>query len=79
MTIASFHIARRLRVSSIEPDDCFYIQNYKVVRGKNRLDLSADPTPDLALETDLTSKTDLKRMKSAQYATFYQQLSLHSP
>lgn len=27
--------------------------------GKNRLDLSVDPPPDLALETDLTSKTEL--------------------
>ena len=43
----------------IEPDDCFYIQNYKAAIGKNRLDLNVDPPPDLALETDLTSKTEL--------------------
>ncbi len=43
----------------IEPDDCFYIQNYKAVIGKNRLDLTQDPPPDLAIETDLTSKTEL--------------------
>lgn len=45
--------------AGIEPDDCFYIQNYKAVIGKNRLDLTVDPPPDLALETDLTSKTEL--------------------
>jgi Uma2 family endonuclease len=45
--------------AGIEPDDCFYIQNYKVVIGKNRLDLTVDPPPDLALETDVTSKTEL--------------------
>ncbi len=45
--------------AGIEPDDCFYIQNYKAVIGKNRLDLTQDPPPDLALETDLTSKTEL--------------------
>ncbi|HAA28879.1 MAG TPA: hypothetical protein DCE56_15830 [Cyanobacteria bacterium UBA8553] len=41
----------------IEPDNCFYIQNEAVVRGKNRLDLTVDPPPDLVLEIDLTSRT----------------------
>lgn len=45
--------------AGIEPDECFYIKNYKAVIGKNRLDLTVDPPPDLALETDLTSKTEL--------------------
>lgn len=38
---------------------CFYIQNYKTVIGKNRVDLTTDPAPDLALEIDLTSRTEL--------------------
>lgn len=41
----------------IEPDNCFYIQNEAVVRGKNGLDLTVDPPPDLALEIDITSRT----------------------
>jgi Uma2 family endonuclease len=41
----------------IEPDNCFYIQNEAAVRGKNRLDLTVDPPPDLALEIDITSRT----------------------
>jgi Uma2 family endonuclease len=41
----------------IEPDQCFYIQNERIIRGKKRLDLSIDPPPDLALEIDLTSRT----------------------
>lgn len=41
----------------IEPDNCFYIQNEAAVRGKDRLDLSIDPPPDLALEIDVTSRT----------------------
>ena len=41
----------------IEPDNCFYIQNEAAVRGKERLDLSVDPPPDLALEIDVTSRT----------------------
>jgi Uma2 family endonuclease len=43
--------------AGIEPDDCFYIKNYKAVIGKERIDLSVDPPPDLSLETDVTSKT----------------------
>jgi hypothetical protein len=34
------------------PDDCFYIQNYQVMIGKQRLDLTVDPVPDLAIEID---------------------------
>lgn len=41
----------------LEPDQCFYIQNEARVRGKNRLDLTVDPPPDLALEIDITSRT----------------------
>lgn len=43
----------------IEPDTCFYIQNHALMVGKRRLDLSIDPPPDLVLEVDLTSKTQL--------------------
>lgn len=43
----------------IEPDDCFYIQNCAAILDKQRLDLSIDPPPDLAIEVDLTSKTRL--------------------
>lgn len=41
----------------LEPDQCFYIQNEALIRGKKRLDLTVDPPPDLALEIDLTSRT----------------------
>ncbi|MDF2386839.1 Uma2 family endonuclease [Nostoc ellipsosporum NOK] len=58
-TLGSTTFKRQDMTAGIEPDDCFYIQNYKVVIGKNRLDLTVDPPPDLALEIDLTSKTEL--------------------
>jgi Uma2 family endonuclease len=45
--------------SGIEPDDCFYIKNCQAIIGKNRLDLAIDPPPDLAIEIDLTSATQL--------------------
>jgi Uma2 family endonuclease len=44
---------------AVEPDACFYIQNQRLSIGKNRLDLSIDPPPDLAIEIDLTSRTQL--------------------
>ena len=45
--------------SGIEPDQCFYIENQARVRGKRRLDLAIDPPPDLAIEVDVTSRTQM--------------------
>jgi Uma2 family endonuclease len=45
--------------TGIEPDDCFYLANCQAVIGKKRLDLNIDPPPDLAIEIDLTSPTQL--------------------
>jgi Uma2 family endonuclease len=44
-------------LSGLEPDNCFYIQNEPLIRGKIDLDLAQDPPPDLALEIDITSKS----------------------
>lgn len=44
----------------VEPDDSFYIQNFSQVLHKDRLDLSVDPPPDLAIEIDLSSKTQIE-------------------
>jgi Uma2 family endonuclease len=38
-----------------EPDSCFYIQNAEQVRGKDTVDLTIDPPPDLVIEIDITS------------------------
>lgn len=45
--------------SGLEPDQCFYIQNHQQMRGKRRLNLAIDPPPDLAIEVDVTSKTQI--------------------
>jgi len=45
--------------AGIEPDDCFYIQNYQAMIGKQRLDLTIDPVPDLAIKVDFTSLTQV--------------------
>ncbi|EAW35886.1 Uma2 family endonuclease [Lyngbya sp. PCC 8106] len=42
---------------AIEADTCFYIQNHQAVIGKNRIDLTVNPPPDLAIEIDITSRT----------------------
>jgi Uma2 family endonuclease len=44
---------------AVEPDACFYINNYQSVIGKDRLDLSVDFPPDLAIEIDITNRTQL--------------------
>jgi Uma2 family endonuclease len=38
-----------------EPDPCFYIENEALIYGKDHVDLSVDPPPDLMIEIDLTS------------------------
>jgi Uma2 family endonuclease len=48
----------RIQKAGVEPDNCFYIQNESIVRGRFDLDLNqGDPPPDLALEIDMTSKS----------------------
>jgi Uma2 family endonuclease len=44
-------------VDGIEPDYCFYIDNWQAVVGKDRLDWKIDPPPDLVIEIDVTSYT----------------------
>ena len=50
---------RQDMMAGIEPDDCFYIQNSAQMVGRESLDLTVDPPPDLAIEIDVTSKTQL--------------------
>jgi Uma2 family endonuclease len=44
-------------VGGIEPDYCFYIDNWQAVVGKDRIDWQLDPPPDLVVEIDVTSYT----------------------
>ncbi|KGF71405.1 hypothetical protein DO97_20670 [Neosynechococcus sphagnicola sy1] len=55
--LGSTTFKRKSMAAGLEPDDCFYIQNYRTVIGKDRIDLDIDPPPDLAIEADLTSQT----------------------
>ena len=51
---------KKAKQAGLEPDTCFYIQNAAQVRSLMRLNLEADPPPDLAIEADVTSKTTLE-------------------
>ncbi len=46
--------------SGIEPDYCFYINHWQAVSGKARIDWRNDPPPDLVLEIDVTSYSDVQ-------------------
>jgi Uma2 family endonuclease len=58
----SFHpiTLRYGKEAGLEPDACFYIENYQAILGKRKLDLSIDPPPDLAIEIDVTSFTRIE-------------------
>ena len=58
-TFGSTTFKRPEMAAGIEPDNCFYIQNAALMIGKQRINLSVDPPPDLAIEVDVTSKTKL--------------------
>ncbi|MEO1353673.1 MAG: Uma2 family endonuclease [Cyanobacteria bacterium J06635_15] len=49
----------------MEPDHCFWLSNWAAVSGKSRIDLAADPPPDIAVEVDVTNFT-----KIADYQLF---------
>lgn len=45
----------------LEPDESFYLTNEPLVRGKDRIDFSVDPPPDLAVEIEI-SRSSRNRM-----------------
>jgi Uma2 family endonuclease len=59
LTLGSTTFKSELMKRGLEADECFYIENEAVIRRKNRIDLSVDPPPDLAIEIDITSRTRL--------------------
>jgi len=45
----------------LEPDECYYVQNESLVRGREDVDLERDPPPDLAIEIEV-SRSALNRV-----------------
>jgi Uma2 family endonuclease len=54
------------RRAGLEPDTCFYIQHAEQVRPLMRMDMEPDPPPDLAIESDVTSKTTFEAYATLQ-------------
>lgn len=63
-TLGSTTLKRPELSAGAEPDDCYYIANEPLVRGRT-IDLERDPPPDLVVEVDI-SNTDIN--KNALYA-----------
>jgi Uma2 family endonuclease len=57
---------RQDKAAGIEPDACFYIQNASRMIGAERVDLTIDPPPDLAIEVDVTSQTQVNAYETLQ-------------
>ncbi|HXG64518.1 MAG TPA: Uma2 family endonuclease [Blastocatellia bacterium] len=53
--LGSTTFTRQDLARGFEPDTCFYIANAEQIRGKDEIDLTADPPPDLVIEIDITS------------------------
>ncbi len=58
--------------AGVEPDNCFYIKNYRSMIGKTRIDLTVDPPPDLVIEVDVTYKTQLKSSEALRVPELWQ-------
>jgi Uma2 family endonuclease len=54
-SLGSMTLKREDFARGFEPDSCFYIQHESQIRGKNTLDFTIDPPPDLVIEIDITS------------------------
>lgn len=57
MNLGALTLEREDLARAIEPDACFYIQNEFLVRGKDEINLSTDPPPDLVVESDHTNSS----------------------
>lgn len=70
-SLGSTTFKREEMVAEAEPDDCYYIEHHAAVRGKQRLDLTVDPPPDLVIEVDITSATRLHAYEALGVAEWW--------
>lgn len=50
----SMTCAREDLKKGLEPDECYYVQNAPAVMGRDDIDLTVDPPPDLAIEVEVS-------------------------
>ena len=56
-TLGSTTFRREDLLKGLEPDECYYFAHAADVRGKDVLDLTIDPPPDLAIEVNVWSRS----------------------
>ncbi|MCI0639018.1 MAG: Uma2 family endonuclease [Gemmataceae bacterium] len=54
-------LKKKLKKKGLESDECYWIANAAKMKGKKQFDVKRDPSPDLAVEVDI-SKSSLDRM-----------------
>ncbi|NJL45237.1 MAG: Uma2 family endonuclease [Leptolyngbyaceae cyanobacterium SM2_3_12] len=52
--------------AGIEPDHCFWIENWQAVNGKKCIDLAQNPRPDIVIEVEVTSFTQVDDYQAFQ-------------
>ncbi|HUY93534.1 MAG TPA: Uma2 family endonuclease [Pirellulales bacterium] len=50
-------LKREVSQRGAEADECFYIRDERLMRGRRKIDLNVDPPPDLAFEIDISSSS----------------------
>ncbi len=53
-SVSSTTFTREDLERGFEPDECYYIEHAAVVRGKDHIDMTVDPPPDLIIEIDIS-------------------------
>ena len=60
-SLGSTTIARKELKRGLEPDECYYIENERLVRGKMKINFKKDPPPDLAIEVDVSRSSSSRQ------------------
>lgn len=55
--LGSTTFKRETSQRGVEADECYYIANEPLVRGRRGIDLETDPPPDLAIEVDVSGSS----------------------
>jgi Uma2 family endonuclease len=56
-SLGSTTFRRRDKAKGLEPDQCYYFESEKKMRGRKRLNLKTDPPPELVVEIDITHRS----------------------
>lgn len=60
MCFGRWTLKQDLKKKGLEADNCYHVRHVPYIQQKKHLDLTVDPAPDLAIEVDITTHSDLK-------------------